>query len=169
MVADPVEVPPPGPVPLDAADSLVRAARDGAQAAGLRPGEVTGEILRDAYGVVSVRAVVPTARAGDLLVHVESVSYVAWPHSYVPGDATLLWSQDPARSASLPPTPPLTELAAVERADGVTQLLLRARPPVVVSVSAGPPGEDGPRGRALLAALASVAQEVAYAREVDAP
>ena len=83
-------------------------------------------------------AAVPTERVGELLVHVESVSFVAWPRSYVPSDATLRWAQDPAQDDRLPHRHRSPSSPSSSGRTGSVQLLLRARPPVVVSVSAGP-------------------------------
>lgn len=162
VVADPPERGPGDVVRVSEDDPLVRAVRDGVTAAGLDAGDVVGEVRRDAFGAASVRVAVQTGRAGEVLVHVESVSYLAWPRAYAPSDATFSWGLDPAQASRLPRAAPGTQLAVVERADGVTQLLVRTGPRVVVSVSADPssaPGEPLAR-RPLLDALATVAAAV---------
>ncbi len=171
VVADPPEEGPADEVRVAADDPLVQGVLDGADAAGLSPTEVTGEVRRDAFGAASARVVAETERAGRLLVHVESVSYLAWPTAYVPSDATLRWSLDPKQAQRLPSPAPGTELAVVERADGSTQLLVRTSPRVVVSVTTDPstaPG-DPLTGRRLLDALAQVAAGVGVARSAAAP
>ena len=106
--------------------------------AGLAPASVTGEVLHDAYGSLAWRVEVPTRAGGELLVHVETVGFLAWPHAYGPPGARVRWSADPAHAATLPTAPAGSELAVVERADGTTQVLVRTPGRMVVSVEADP-------------------------------
>jgi hypothetical protein len=162
VVSDPPEQGPADVVMVADDDPLVQAVLDGAVVAGLAPTEVAGQVRRDAFGEASVRVAVQTRRAGEVLVHVETVPYLAWPHAYAPSDATFRWGLDPEQASGLPRAAQGAQLAVVERADGTTQLLVRTGPRVVVSVSADPeavPG-DPPAGRELLDALASVASGI---------
>jgi len=144
-------------------DPLVQAVLDGARTGGMDPTAVAGEVRRDQFGAASVRVAAQSERAGEVLVHVENVPFLAWPFAYAPTDATFRWSLNPEQAGNLPRAAPGTQLAVVERSDGVTQLILRTDERVVVSVSADPdtaPGEPL-EGRPLLDALAAVATEVA--------
>ncbi len=140
----------------------VSVAVEAARRAGLEPTVVDGGLVTDAFGATSYRVALRTRGGADVLVHVESVAVLAWPHAYAPRDADWAWSSDPRQSEALPPVPPGWELAVVTRDDGVTQVLLRTPGRVVVSVSAELPvlsrsdvGGDGVR------TLADVALEVA--------
>ncbi|WP_380164425.1 hypothetical protein [Jannaschia sp. R86511] len=139
---------------------------DAARRAGLRPTAGSGGVVTDAFGATTSRVALQTVAAGEVLVHVESVAVLAWPHAYAAPGADLLRSADPDQAAALPPVAPGHELAVVSREDGVTQVLLRTPSRVVVSVSArltpdpsGPGDTDG--GGVALEQLAQVAVEVA--------
>lgn len=158
VVADPPEQAPADVVRVAADDPLLVAVTQGAESAGLEPEAVSGEVRRDAFGAASVRVAVQTRRAGEVLVHIESVSYLAWPRAYAPSDAMLRWGLDPEQAPGLPRAAPGAQLAVVERADGTTQLLVRTGSRVLVSVSADPSTATGDPlvGPGLLDALAGV-------------
>ena len=168
------EAPPDSPastIVVSDEDPLVRAVLDGARASGLEPTTAVGQVRRDQFGAASVRVAVQTDRAGEVLVHVENVSFLAWPFAYAPADATFRWSVNPEQAPALPPAAPGTQLAVVERSDGITQLVVRTGERVVVSVSADPgtaPG-DPLTDRPLLDALAAVATEVGLGGRVVPP
>lgn len=162
VVSDPPAGGPADVVTVAEDDRLLQDVVRAATAAGLGPTDVGGEVRRDSFGASSVRVAAQTERAGEVLVHVESVSFLAWPRAYAPADATFLWALDPEQAPRLPRPTPGTQLAVVQRADGVTQLLVRTGPRVVLSVSADPttaPG-DPVEGRELIDALATVAAGV---------
>ena len=163
VVADPSAGAPASSMAVAVDDPLVEAVLDGARTGGMDPTTVVGEVRRDQFGAASVRVAAQTERAGEVLVHVENVSFLAWPFAYAPTDATFRWSQNPEQAGGLPRAAPGNQLAVVERGDGATQLILRTGERVVVSVTADPdtaPGEPL-EGRPLLDALAAVATEVA--------
>lgn len=163
VVADPSPGGPASSLVVAVDDPLVHAVLDGARTGGMDPSTVVGEVRRDQFGAASVRVVAQTERAGEVLVHVENVSFLAWPFAYAPADATFRWSLNPEQASGLPRAAPGTQLAVVERSDGATQLIVRTGERVVVSVSADPdtaPGEPLV-GRPLLDALAAVATGVA--------
>lgn len=143
-----------------AGDALVTAVTVAARRAGLPAEQVRGEVHRDAFGGHSARLSLRSQGAGEVLVHVETVPFLAWPHAYVPSDAGFAWSLDPQHAHHVPVPPAGGQLAVLDRADGSTQLLLRTAERVVVSVTAdlGPvSGEERERGLESLAALAGSA------------
>lgn len=140
-------------------------ALEAARRAGLDPTVVDGGLVTDAFGATSSRVALRTPAGADVLVHVESVAVLAWPHAYAPRDADWAWSSDPRHAGGLPPVPAGWQLAVVTRDDGVTQVLLRTPGRVVVSVSAELPllsrsdvGRDGTAG---VRTLTDVALDVA--------
>lgn len=149
-------------VPADSA--WLRTVVTAAEGAGLEPSAASGRNVRDVYGSQSGRVQLATPDGGEVLVHLETVAFLAWPFAYVPRDAELRWSLNPVHAVDLPTVPPGHQLAVVERADGITQVLVRTPGRVVASASAdllttgGPLTDDGVGG---VDALAQLALEVA--------
>lgn len=155
----------PGPPPAQAGTATSGVASEAARRAGLGVTTAEGRLVTDGFGATSSRVVLRTDDAAEVLVHVESVAFLAWPHAYAPRDARLVRSGDPDHARGLPVVPPGWELAVVSRSDGVTQVLLRTPGRVVVSVTAEMgelgPFPDGGGGTVALQALTDVALDVA--------
>lgn len=129
------DMPAGGPV----LQGTVAAARD----AGLPVTTATGQNSRDAYGAHSWRVELGTEYGGEVLVHLETVAFLAWPSGYVPSDGVLRWSLYPAHAADLPAVPAGHQLAVVQRVDGAMQVLVRTPGRVVVSASTDVPTTGG--------------------------
>lgn len=142
-----------------------------ATSAGLPVAAVRATLTTDAYGSSAWRFALSTEGGGDVLVHLETVAFLAWPHAFAPRDARLRWSLDHRHAATLPSVPAGAQLVVVERWDDVTQVLVRSPGRVVASASAdledlasltdrpGAPGD--PAGTWRVQALADLAQAVA--------
>ncbi|MGJ7439569.1 hypothetical protein [Aquipuribacter sp. MA13-6] len=154
----------PGALPSQQAGAApVALASDALRRAGLRPTAAVGGVVTDSFGAASSRVELQTT-GGEVLVHVESVAFLAWPHAYAPRDSDLVRGSDPDRGRALPTVPPGWELAVVTRSDGVTQVLLRTPGRVVVSVTADLTTLGLPTGGAVdpaVQALTDVATDVA--------
>lgn len=151
---------------LAADDPVLLHAVASVRRAGLRPTTAAGEAGTDHFGAQSWRLAVATEGGGEVLVHVETVAFLAWPHAYTPRDAGFRWSLNPEHAAGLPPVPLGAQLAVVDRTDGMTQVLWRTAGRVVVSVSAdllttGPAADGSASEREATDALVRVAREVA--------
>jgi hypothetical protein len=154
VVAEPLATAHPGVTAVPEDSELLATLAGAARQAGMEPGEATGEIVRGGYGDFTVRLEVMT-RDGPLVVHSETVAYLAWPSAFRTSDARFRWSLDPEHAAGLPAMPKNWQLVVLERDDG-TQVLLRTPERIVVSVST-----DGPADRWDVADLVAVGKAVA--------